>query len=106
MFFFYLQIDLFVEHLQAPTVNDKIFPNIVSGFMDTNPVVRESTIKVSTIAITFAFQVTRLKGYMDDICSYYTPGIQSMQKGYIVFVRSVSLSVRPSIHLSGCDSVR
>ena len=40
------QIDLFVEHLQASTVNDKIFPNIVSGFMDTNPVVRESTIKV------------------------------------------------------------
>ncbi|XP_052769512.1 N-terminal kinase-like protein [Mya arenaria] len=39
------QIELFVEHLQAQTVNDKIFPNIVSGFMDTNPVVRESTIK-------------------------------------------------------------
>ncbi|XP_052275886.1 N-terminal kinase-like protein isoform X2 [Dreissena polymorpha] len=39
------QIDMFVEHLQAQTVNDKIFPNIVSGFLDTNPVVRESTIK-------------------------------------------------------------
>lgn len=39
-------MDLFIEHLQAQTVNDKIFPNIVSGFMDTNPVVRESTIKV------------------------------------------------------------
>lgn len=37
---------MFVEHLQPQVVNDKIFPNVVSGFMDTNPVVRESTIKV------------------------------------------------------------
>ncbi|XP_060575730.1 N-terminal kinase-like protein [Ruditapes philippinarum] len=39
------QIEMFVEHLHAGTVNDKIFPSIVTGFMDTNPVVRESTIK-------------------------------------------------------------
>jgi long-chain acyl-CoA synthetase len=39
------QIDQFIEHIQTQVVNDKIFPNIVSGFMDTNPVVRESTIK-------------------------------------------------------------
>ena len=45
------QIELFVEHLQAPTVNEKIFPQIVSGFMDTNPVVRESTIKVGLCVV-------------------------------------------------------
>ncbi|XP_041352355.1 N-terminal kinase-like protein [Gigantopelta aegis] len=39
------QIEFFVEHLQVGTVNDQIFPNVVHGFMDTNPVVRESTIK-------------------------------------------------------------
>ncbi|XP_014787846.1 N-terminal kinase-like protein isoform X1 [Octopus bimaculoides] len=39
------QIEFFVEHLQTPTVNDQIFPHVIQGFMDTNPVVRESTIK-------------------------------------------------------------
>ena len=39
-------MELFAEHLQTSTVNDKIFPNVVQGFMDTNPVVREHTIKV------------------------------------------------------------
>ena len=36
----------FVEHLQAPMINDKIFPNIVPGFLDSNPVIREQTIQV------------------------------------------------------------
>ncbi|XP_067680899.1 N-terminal kinase-like protein [Haliotis asinina] len=39
------QVEYFVEHLQSNTVNDQIFPNLISGFSDTNPVVRESTIK-------------------------------------------------------------
>ncbi|KAL8618368.1 hypothetical protein ACOMHN_047440 [Nucella lapillus] len=39
------QIEFFVEHLTPNVVNDQIFPNIASGFMDTNPVVRESTVK-------------------------------------------------------------
>ena len=38
----------FVEHLQAPVINDKIFPNIVPGFLDSNPVIREQTIKVGS----------------------------------------------------------
>ena len=45
--------------------------------------------------------------------SYYTHGIRSMQKEYIVFVCSVRLSIHPSVHpslrpsfrLSGCDSI-
>ena len=39
-------MEVFAEHLQTATVNEKIFPNVVPGFMDTNPVVREHTIKV------------------------------------------------------------
>ena len=41
------QLEHFADHLQPATVNDKIFPNIVLGFMDTNPTVREQTVKVS-----------------------------------------------------------
>ncbi|XP_059154679.1 N-terminal kinase-like protein [Physella acuta] len=39
------QIEFFAEHLQSSTVNDQIFPHVNSGFMDTNPMVRECTIK-------------------------------------------------------------
>lgn len=39
------QVELFVEHLTPTIVNDQIFPSIVNGFMDNNPVVREHTIK-------------------------------------------------------------
>ncbi|KAK3092649.1 hypothetical protein FSP39_005381 [Pinctada imbricata] len=39
------QIDTFIEYLQPDTVNAQIFPHIIHGFTDTNPVVRESTIK-------------------------------------------------------------
>nr|KAG5712267.1 hypothetical protein BaRGS_023846 [Batillaria attramentaria] len=39
------KIEFFVEHLSHSVVNDQIFPNISSGFMDTNPVVREATVK-------------------------------------------------------------
>ena len=46
---FSFQMELFAEHLQANTVNEKIFPNVVIGFMDTNPVVREHTIKVKLL---------------------------------------------------------
>jgi SCY1-like protein 1 len=36
---------LCLGHLQAPTVNDQIFPQIAHGFMDTNPTIREQTVK-------------------------------------------------------------
>lgn len=39
------QIEFFVEHLQTNTVNEQIFPHVTQGFVDTNPIVRESTIK-------------------------------------------------------------
>ena len=63
----FLQIDQFIEHIQTQVVNDKIFPNIVSGFMDTNPVVRESTIKVN---ITFFPMVHQKKKEHFNICHF------------------------------------
>jgi hypothetical protein len=37
-------------HLQAATVNDQIFPQVAHGFMDTNPTIREQTVKVRKFA--------------------------------------------------------
>ncbi|XP_034250810.1 N-terminal kinase-like protein [Thrips palmi] len=39
------QLELFIGHLQSATVNDQIFPQIAHGFMDTNPTIREQTVK-------------------------------------------------------------
>ncbi|XP_075983042.1 N-terminal kinase-like protein yata isoform X1 [Anticarsia gemmatalis] len=39
------QLDQFIMHLQNSTVNDQIFPQVVHGFLDTNPVIREQTVK-------------------------------------------------------------
>lgn len=44
---FLFQIEMFVEHLTPQVVNEQLYPNIVTGFMDSNPVVREHTIKVT-----------------------------------------------------------
>lgn len=41
------QLEFFIGHLQASTVNDQIFPQIAHGFMDTNPTIREQTVKVN-----------------------------------------------------------
>lgn len=39
------QLEHFIGHLQAATVNDQIFPQVAHGFMDTNPTIREQTVK-------------------------------------------------------------
>ncbi|XP_065214218.1 N-terminal kinase-like protein [Planococcus citri] len=39
------QMESYIGHLQASTINDQIFPQIVNGFLDTNPMIREQTIK-------------------------------------------------------------
>ncbi|XP_059053427.1 N-terminal kinase-like protein [Achroia grisella] len=38
-------LDQFILHLQNATVNDQIFPQVVNGFLDTNAVIREQTVK-------------------------------------------------------------
>jgi|LakMenEpi03Aug12_release.lakeMendotaPanAssembly.Ray.scaffolds.fasta_scaffold1411858_1 SCY1-like protein 1 len=40
------QLEHFSAHLLPVTVNDNIFPHILSGFTDSNPVIREHTVKV------------------------------------------------------------
>ncbi|XP_048486188.1 N-terminal kinase-like protein isoform X2 [Plutella xylostella] len=39
------QLDQFIMHLQNATVNEQIFPQVVHGFLDTNPTIREQTVK-------------------------------------------------------------
>ncbi|XP_045776230.1 N-terminal kinase-like protein isoform X2 [Maniola jurtina] len=39
------QLDQFIHHLQNSTVNDQIFPQVVHGFLDTNAIIREQTVK-------------------------------------------------------------
>lgn len=39
------EMENFCQHLTVDVVNSKIFPNVVNGFTDVNPVVRENTIK-------------------------------------------------------------
>ncbi|KAL1377690.1 hypothetical protein pipiens_016093 [Culex pipiens pipiens] len=39
------QLELFIGHLQTGVVNDQIFPQIAHGFLDTNPTIREQTVK-------------------------------------------------------------
>ena len=40
------QIEHLVEHMDPKTVNDQIYPQLASGFLDTNPTIREHTVKV------------------------------------------------------------
>lgn len=49
------QLEHFIGHLQASTINDQIFPQIAHGFMDTNPTIREQTVKVCTITVIDTF---------------------------------------------------
>ncbi|MEE6527464.1 hypothetical protein FKM82_028856 [Ascaphus truei] len=35
----------FIQYLNEPTVNTQIFPHVVHGFLDTNPAIREQTVK-------------------------------------------------------------
>ncbi|VDK58260.1 unnamed protein product [Anisakis simplex] len=39
------KIDQFAAHLSPQIVNEKVYGNLSSGFLDTNPAVRESTVK-------------------------------------------------------------
>ncbi|KAL0270408.1 UNVERIFIED_CONTAM: hypothetical protein PYX00_007828 [Menopon gallinae] len=39
------QLENFINHLNSNVVNDQIFPQIAHGFMDTNPTIREQTVK-------------------------------------------------------------
>ncbi|OTF76401.1 protein kinase-like protein, partial [Euroglyphus maynei] len=39
------EIEEYIDHTSTQAVNDQIFPYLVHGFMDSNPVIREQTVK-------------------------------------------------------------
>ncbi|GFT43560.1 n-terminal kinase-like protein [Nephila pilipes] len=39
------QVEQFIDHIQPSVINNQIFPNIAQGFLDTNPTIRDQTIK-------------------------------------------------------------
>lgn len=46
------QLELFISHFQPQVVNDQIFPQVSHGFLDTNPTIREQTVKVRALKVT------------------------------------------------------
>lgn len=38
-------LESFVDHISPALINDQIFPNVVNGFIDTAPALRELTVK-------------------------------------------------------------
>ena len=40
-----------IDRLNAKVVNDKIFPNLVTGFIDIVPVIREQTVRAVLVVI-------------------------------------------------------
>lgn len=39
------QIEMLADHMNPATVNDQVFPQLTAGFLDTNPTIREHTVK-------------------------------------------------------------
>ncbi|KAK7067531.1 N-terminal kinase-like protein [Halocaridina rubra] len=39
------QIETLAEHMNPQTVNEQVFPQLATGFLDTNPTIREHTVK-------------------------------------------------------------
>lgn len=39
------QVETVAEHMSPQTVNDQVFPQLTTGFLDTNPTIREHTVK-------------------------------------------------------------
>lgn len=51
------EIDEYIDHTPTQAVNDQIFPYLVHGFMDSNPVIREQTVKVNSHFFTILFLI-------------------------------------------------
>ncbi|GAB7356318.1 hypothetical protein MBLNU459_g7115t1 [Dothideomycetes sp. NU459] len=45
-------LPLMIDHLSQKIVNDKIFPQMVTGFTDLAPIVREQTVKAVLVVVT------------------------------------------------------
>lgn len=70
------QIDYFIGHIQASTVNEEIFPQVAHGFMDTNHTIREQTVKVSNFfIIIFSQNLTERNEQFLKKCNYHLPTV-------------------------------
>jgi len=67
------QLELIANHLLPNTVNDQIFPHIVNGFIDSNPVIREHTVKVLEFYISIIRIFVNVKNisYFSQYCSLH-----------------------------------
>jgi len=62
---------LYIEHIPVNIVNEQLYPSVSMGFNDTNPLVRETTIKVLSLfnkisllsTRKYAFQLKELSVY-------------------------------------------
>lgn len=73
-------LPLMIDHLSAKIVNDKVFPNLVTGFSDTAPLVREQTVKsVLTIVTKLADRTINgeLLKYLAKTANDPEPGIRT-----------------------------
>ncbi|KAI9787814.1 MAG: hypothetical protein M1816_007462 [Peltula sp. TS41687] len=73
-------LSLMIEHLPQKVVNDKIFPQMVSGFTDVAPVVREQTVKaVLTVVPKLSDRTTNgeLLKYLARTANDEQPGIRT-----------------------------
>lgn len=66
------QLELFITHLQPAIVNDQIFPQVAHGFLDTNPTIREQTVKVNTQYVYSRFFFTLLQLLINS-CAFNFP---------------------------------
>jgi len=48
---FFYQMEQFIQYLNEAAVNSQIFPHVVHGFTDTNPAIREQTVKVFVYSV-------------------------------------------------------
>lgn len=48
-------MEQFIQYLNEAAVNSQIFPHVVHGFTDTNPAIREQTVKVIALSNIFPY---------------------------------------------------
>ena len=61
------KIDCYIEHVKSSTINNDIYPFIIQGFLDTNPTVREQTVK----SMLFVAPKLNNKNLNDDLMRHF-----------------------------------
>jgi len=72
------QIENFVEHLSNKVVNDQVFPKIESGFLDSEPLIREKTV-ISMIHLASKLNYSNLDEIV--IMKHFTRLVRDEQGG-------------------------